>query len=92
MVLNMARQRRTHSKEFKAEVVRLVLEGGQTAGAVARAYDLAHSLVTGWVEQAKVGRVDGRIADLRLLAQPPCPYLSPGRTGAHVLPVLGETF
>jgi transposase len=59
MVFNMARQRRKHSPEFKSEVVRLVLDGGQSAGAVAKAHDLADSLVAGWVKQAKIDRGSG---------------------------------
>jgi transposase len=59
MVFKMARKRRKHSKEFKAEVVRLVLEGGQSSSAVAKAHDLADSLVTGWVKQAKIDQGHG---------------------------------
>ncbi len=53
MVFNMARPRRKHSKEFKAEIVRLV-RGGKSASAVARAHELASSVVSGWVSQARV--------------------------------------
>jgi transposase len=56
----MTRVRRKHSKEFKAEIIRLV-RGGKSASEVARAHDLAVSLVAGWVAQAKVddGEVKG---------------------------------
>ena len=54
MVVTMAQQRRKHSKAFKAEVVRLVLEGGKSPSEVARAHELAASLVFNWLKQAKV--------------------------------------
>lgn len=60
----MLKQRRKHSPEFKAEIVRLILEEGQTRGSVARTHDLADSLVAGWVKQAKIDRGDGASGSL----------------------------
>jgi transposase len=48
------RQQRTFTPEFKAEAVRLVLEEGKVAAQVARDLDLTHSVLSGWVRQAKV--------------------------------------
>ena len=59
MVFSMARQRRKHSQEFKAEVVRLVIDGGKSIAEVARAHDLADSLVSMWVRQARVDMGQG---------------------------------
>lgn len=44
--------RRKFSDEFKASAVRLVLDDGQTVGAVARDLDLTESALRAWVEQA----------------------------------------
>ena len=54
------RVKRQFSREFRAEVARLVLDGGKTATAVARDHDLAPSLVAGWVRQARADRGDSR--------------------------------
>ena len=48
------RIRRKFTDEFKGETVRLVLEGGRTAGAVARDLDLTESAVRNWVRQAQI--------------------------------------
>ena len=53
------RVKRQFSREFRAEVVKLVLDGGQTASQVARAHDLSPSLVAGWVKQARVDLGEG---------------------------------
>ena len=50
------RTKRRFSAEFRAEVVRLVLEGNRSATDVARDHDLGPSLVAGWVKRAKVDR------------------------------------
>lgn len=56
MVFSMARKRRTFNKEFKEEVVKLVLEGGKTVSRAAKDLDIAASVVAGWVKQAKIDR------------------------------------
>jgi transposase len=52
------RQRRSFTKEFKAEVVELVRQEGNTAASVARDLDLTETAVREWVRQADVD--DGR--------------------------------
>lgn len=47
------RTRRTFTPEFKAEVVELVHEGGQSISQVARNLDLTESAVRGWVQKAE---------------------------------------
>jgi transposase len=41
-------------------VVRLVLDEGKTAGAVARDLDLTETAVRAWVERARADRTDGK--------------------------------
>ena len=55
----MAKKRRQFTKEFKAEVVKLVLDGGKSVPDVAREQGLAESSVYLWVNQAKVDRGNG---------------------------------
>ncbi len=52
----MARPRRSYSKEFKQDVVNLVLEEGRGIGEVSRELDLTETAVRRWVDQAKVDR------------------------------------
>ena len=49
-----ARPRRSFSKEFKAEVVDLVRNGGRSVPEVCRDLDLVESAVRGWVRQADI--------------------------------------
>jgi transposase len=58
------RKRRAFTDEFKAETVRLVLEGGKTVAEVARDLDLTESAVRVWVHQAKVDRGQGKPDEL----------------------------
>ena len=54
------RPRRSFTKEFKAEVVALVGQPGNSAASVARDLDLTETAVRAWVKQAEVdGRGDG---------------------------------
>jgi transposase len=55
------RSRRSFTKEFKAEVVELVRQPGNTAASVARDLDLTETAVRAWVNQAEVddGTRDG---------------------------------
>lgn len=55
------RPRRSFSKEFKAEVVEMVRQPGNTAGSVSRDLELTETAVREWVRQADVdsGRRDG---------------------------------
>ena len=54
------RVRRQFTDEFKAGVVRLVLDEGKTVGAVARDMDLTETAVRGWVKRARADRTHGR--------------------------------
>jgi len=54
------RTRRKFTDEFKAGVVRLVLDEGKSAGAVARELDLTDSAVRAWVAQAQADRTKGK--------------------------------
>jgi len=47
------RPRRSFTKEFKAEVVELVRQPGNTAASVARDLDLTETAVREWVRQAE---------------------------------------
>ena len=51
----MTQTRRTFSKEFKAELVKLVMASGKSVAEVAKAHEIADSVVASWVRQ---GRVD----------------------------------
>jgi transposase len=55
------RPRRSFTKEFKAEVVALVRQDGNTAASVARDLDLTETAVRDWVRQADIddGSRDG---------------------------------
>ena len=54
------RTRRHFTDEFKASVVRLVLDEGKTVGAAARGLDLAETAVRDWVRRAQADRTKGR--------------------------------
>ena len=54
------RRRRAFTPEFKAETVRLVLEGDRTIPDVARDLDLTVSALRNWVRQAQVDRGEGK--------------------------------
>lgn len=47
------RERRSFSKEFKAQAVELVLSSGQSIGKIAKDLDLTESALERWVKQAK---------------------------------------
>ena len=49
-----ARNRRSFSKEFKAEVVELVRTSGKTVPEVCRDLGLTETAVRGWVRQAEI--------------------------------------
>jgi transposase len=53
------RTRRVHTREFKAETVKLVREGGRSVGQVAQQLDLSDSLIRIWLRQAQVDEGDG---------------------------------
>lgn len=48
------RARRKFTPEYKAEVVRLVRDGGKTIGQISRDLDLTATAVRHWVKQARI--------------------------------------
>jgi transposase-like protein len=58
------RKRRAFTKEFKAETVRLVLEGRRPIPDVARDLDLTESALRLWVHQAEVDAGRGKPGEL----------------------------
>ncbi len=48
------RKRRSFTKEYKAEVVGLVLTSGKSIGRVAKELDLTETAVRAWVRQAAI--------------------------------------
>jgi transposase len=58
------RKRRTYTREFKAETVRLVVEGGRSIPEVARDLDLTESALRLWVHQAEVDAGRGKPGEL----------------------------
>ena len=48
------RKRRSFTKEYKSEVVRLIRKSGKTVGAVSRELGLTETAVRRWVEQAEI--------------------------------------
>ncbi len=53
------RKRRKFTPEYKAETVRLDLEGGKSTGEVARDLDLTESALRAWVKQADIDEGHG---------------------------------
>jgi transposase len=54
------RPRRQFTEEFKASVVRLVLEEGKAVRATARELDLTETAVREWVKRARADQTQGR--------------------------------
>jgi len=59
------RTRRRFTDEFKAQTVRLILEEGQSVGAVARDLDLTASALRLWVEHARAEQTKGKSGLMR---------------------------
>lgn len=55
----MSKKRKRFTKEFKAEIVKLVLDGGRNVPEVCREHDLGETSVYNWVKQARVDRGQG---------------------------------
>lgn len=51
----MAKTRRTFTREFKAEAVRRVTEGGKSLAEVARELDLGESMLRAWKQALAAG-------------------------------------
>jgi transposase len=58
------RARRVHTREFKAETVKLVREGGRSVGQVSQQLDLSASLIRIWLKQADVDEGKGPVGAL----------------------------
>ena len=58
------RKRRAFTKEFKAETVRLVVEGKRSIAEVARDLDLTESALRQWVRQSEVDAGRGKLGEL----------------------------
>jgi len=58
------RARRKFTAEYKAEVVRLVREGGKAIGEVSRDLALTESAVRQWVRQARIDSGGGKRGEL----------------------------
>jgi len=63
MGVHRRRRRRSFTKEFKAETVRLI-DAGRSIGEVARDLDLTESALRHWVRQAKIDAGQGRPGEL----------------------------
>jgi len=50
----MARARRSFTKEYKAEVVKLIRTSGKSPGSVARELGLTETSVRAWVKRAEI--------------------------------------
>ena len=55
------KKRRTYTPEFRAEAVALVVEGGVSQAQVARDLGIAQSLLSKWVQKAKVAALPGAL-------------------------------
>ncbi len=55
----MSKRRRKFTKEFKAEIIKLVLDGGRSVPDVCRQHELSESSVYLWVKQARVDQGQG---------------------------------
>lgn len=55
------RKRRTYTPEFRAEAVALVVEGGVSQCQVARDLGISQSLLSKWVQKAKMAALPGAL-------------------------------
>ena len=84
------RKRRSYTREFKAETVRLVVEGGRPIPEVARDLDLTESALRAWVRQSEVP--SSGLADAAQNAQtnPTAPECALSRPAARPLNRVSE--
>ncbi|ANT62713.1 hypothetical protein AYJ57_20275 [Salipiger sp. CCB-MM3] len=64
----MPRRHRSHSTEFKRQVV-AEFQGGETLHALDRRHDLSRNLVRVWIEKAEAGALDEDVAAAELMAE-----------------------
>lgn len=62
----MPRRHRSHSAEFKRQVV-AEYHGGETLHALARRHDLSRNLIRIWVEKSDAGELDADVAAAEML-------------------------
>ena len=55
----MSGKRRRFTKEFKAEVVKLIVNGGRSVPEVCREHDLGETSVYHWLKQARIDNGQG---------------------------------
>lgn len=58
------RERRSFTKEYKAEVVDLVRSSGKSVGTICRELDLTETAVRRWVKQADIDNGEGPAGSL----------------------------
>ena len=63
----MPRRHRSHSTEFKRQVV-AEFQGGETLQALGRRHDLSRNLIRVWIEKAEAGALDEDVAAAELMA------------------------
>ena len=63
----MPRRHRSHSTEFKRQVV-AEFQGGETLHALGRRHDLSRNLIRVWIEKAEAGALDEDVAAAELMA------------------------
>ncbi|WP_306131916.1 transposase [Roseivivax marinus] len=64
----MPRRHRSHSTEFKRQVV-AEYHGGETLHALGRRHDLSRNLIRIWIEKAEAGALDEDVAAAELMAE-----------------------
>ncbi|KAA8610030.1 transposase [Salipiger aestuarii] len=64
----MPRRHRSHSTEFKRQVV-AEYHGGETLHALGRRHDLSRNLIRIWIEKAEAGALDDDAAAAELMAE-----------------------
>lgn len=64
----MPRRHRSHSTEFKRQVV-AEYHGGETLHALGRCHDLSRNLIRIWIEKAEVGALDEDVAAAELMTE-----------------------
>lgn len=64
----MPRRHRSHSTEFKRQVV-AEYHGGETLHALGRRHDLSRNLIRIWIEKAEAGALDEDVAASELMAE-----------------------
>ena len=64
----MPRRHRSHSTEFKRQVV-AEFRGGETLHALGRRHDLSRNLIRAWVDKTEAGALDEDVAAAELMAE-----------------------